>query len=1075
MVGVARREAEAGWYAIDLRTSAFDPDRAEGLRLAGRNPPQPGQGYAPLDVIYDGRRLRVRVAEFIDLKDAHLWRQRQPATYLLTQLHDGLRATGDTSLAHDLVAGRLAAAPADPPKIAGFSFAQRQAYASCLAAGVRLVWGPPGTGKTWVLSEAINALAAAGKRVLLVSATNVAVDNALLGVLRHRRHRPGELVRVGAPHLRAIAADPDVSLTNLVRNRLTTVEQRRDQLNQQLLTLRRAADDLAAAENALAGFDPTEHIRIRTLIAKTDQIPHLTAALQQARREHRTGQAALAHADELIGVAEAAVADTADTLQALGAIADLNRDWTATQNAGDQISVTAMTSRAEADRLAGELRAAMAGTKLQRWRNRNTITALEADVRTQRSLADEAERRDQHNREVLARVRVSTEEQITNLRQRVRYTDEQISQKHAALAKAHAYRDAIADQKAGLDERLRAAEAELTAAEATPTPTDAERAAVERAAHDDLPRRHEQLLIMRADAATAEASRQRLEHQYAEAQNEFERLRRDAETELIKRATVVATTLARMRTSKTLLDGPYDVVLIDEVGAATLPEVLLAVSRARTTAILLGDFLQLGAVITGPIKNTKDPDVRRWLFRDVFALTGITVPAEARAHPGCTTLDIQHRFGPQIMDLANTIAYDGQLTAGDEIRHHDPDDPEIVLIDTDDIDDLAEVRPTGPRTGWWPIGVLIARVLADYHRGQGEDVGVITPYKHQAEATLEAFRDREHDDNNPTDVGTAHRFQGRQFDIVVFDLVEDGTNPRWMAAAGPHEGSFGRDGLRLFTVAITRTKHRLYLIGSRNLIIDAAPGTALAAIAALGTTVRTVPARLLLGLPPDPRDTRRQTSLGLVGKDLADILAQHVRITAIQDERQFYETFTTHLRSAQHSLWIWAAWTANRLTKVLPAIAEVAGRGVKTVVFVRDPSDHSQGQPLYQQQVTALRTVVPAVVEVFKMHQKIIVIDERIVLFGSLNTLSQSNSREVMLVMEGEHFARKLLDHEQARAIATPPRCGRCGSTTLVLHRTIRQNWFWRCYARAGTAGPNGRSPRCRWETPLKPHHRVHG
>jgi hypothetical protein len=465
--------------------------------------------------------------------------------------------------------------------------------------------------------------------------------------------------------------------------------------------------------------------------------------------------------------------------------------------------------------------------------------------------------------------------------------------------------------------------------------------------------------------------------------------------------------------------------------------------------------------------------VRRWLFRDVFALTGIAVAADARAHPGCTTLDIQHRFGPQIMGLANTIAYDGQLTAGDEIRDHDPDDPEIVLIDTDDIDDLAEVRPTGPRTGWWPIGVLIARVLADYHRGQGEDVGVITPYKHQAEATLEAFRDREHDDNNPTDVGTAHRFQGRQFDIVVFDLVEDGTTPRWMAAAGPHEGAFGRDGLRLFTVAITRTRHRLYLIGSRNLIVDAAPGTALAAIAALGTTVRTVPARLLLGLPPDPSDTRRQTSLGAVGQDLADILAQHVRITAIQDERQFYETFTTHLRSAQHSLWIWAAWTANRLTKVLPAIADVASRGVKTVVFVRDPSDQTQGTPSSQKHVTDLRAVVPAVVEVFKLHQKIIVIDERIVLFGSLNALSQSNSREVMLVMEGEHFARKLLDHEQARAIAAPPRCGACGGTTLVLHRTVRQGFFWRCYAATGVAGPSGRAARCRWETPLGPDRRT--
>jgi hypothetical protein len=44
------------------------------------------------------------------------------------------------------------------------------------------------------------------------------------------------------------------------------------------------------------------------------------------------------------------------------------------------------------------------------------------------------------------------------------------------------------------------------------------------------------------------------------------------------------------------LSCPYDVVLVDEVGAATVPEVLLAVAKATETAVLFGDFLQLRAV-----------------------------------------------------------------------------------------------------------------------------------------------------------------------------------------------------------------------------------------------------------------------------------------------------------------------------------------------------------------------------------------------------------------------------------------------------------------------------------------------
>jgi hypothetical protein len=74
------------------------------------------------------------------------------------------------------------------------------------------VWGPPGTGKTQVLARAITDLVDAGKRVLLVSSTNIAVDTALLKVIQARRHASGDLVRVGPPHLREVAQDDDVAL-----------------------------------------------------------------------------------------------------------------------------------------------------------------------------------------------------------------------------------------------------------------------------------------------------------------------------------------------------------------------------------------------------------------------------------------------------------------------------------------------------------------------------------------------------------------------------------------------------------------------------------------------------------------------------------------------------------------------------------------------------------------------------------------------------------------------------------------------------------------------------------------------
>lgn len=40
------------------------------------------------------------------------------------------------------------------------------------------------------------------------------------------------------------------------------------------------------------------------------------------------------------------------------------------------------------------------------------------------------------------------------------------------------------------------------------------------------------------------------------------------------------------------------------------------------------------------------------------------------------------------------------------------------------------------------------------------------------------------------------------------------------------------------------------------------------------------------------------------------------------------------------------------------------------------------------------------------MHQRLDVIDERMVILGSLNSLSPSRSREFMLTIRGGHFAR---------------------------------------------------------------------
>ena len=69
---------------------------------------------------------------------------------------------------------------------------------------ITFVWGPPGTGKTttlaWIALDFMNR----GKRILMLSYSNVSVDGAVLGVAQRVDNYAGKVVRYGYPRLEKV-------------------------------------------------------------------------------------------------------------------------------------------------------------------------------------------------------------------------------------------------------------------------------------------------------------------------------------------------------------------------------------------------------------------------------------------------------------------------------------------------------------------------------------------------------------------------------------------------------------------------------------------------------------------------------------------------------------------------------------------------------------------------------------------------------------------------------------------------------------------------------------------------------
>ena len=152
-------------------------------------------------VSWVGDELVVRAAVIDPNEPLHLITVLDPL-FVLESLARRLRQVTDPGLAADIAAQRLQPAPPSPPSVPGLNEEQAAALAATLSAGANLIWGPPGTGKTRVIVEALQRIVSNKQSALLVSNTNVAVDEALIRAWKGAGGPgPGVMIRVGQPAL----------------------------------------------------------------------------------------------------------------------------------------------------------------------------------------------------------------------------------------------------------------------------------------------------------------------------------------------------------------------------------------------------------------------------------------------------------------------------------------------------------------------------------------------------------------------------------------------------------------------------------------------------------------------------------------------------------------------------------------------------------------------------------------------------------------------------------------------------------------------------------------------------------
>ena len=273
---------------------------------------------------------------------------------------------------------------------------------------------------------------------------------------------------------------------------------------------------------------------------------------------------------------------------------------------------------------------------------------------------------------------------------------------------------------------------------------------------------------------------------------------RDLETRIVADARIVMCTLTNAHLSPLMANQRFDVLVAEEAGMATLPPLFYAAALCHERAIIVGDPRQLP-----PIVQSDDELVRRTIGRNIFDVT-VQSPETSEL---VAMLDVQYRMHPAIGALVGGLFYGGRLIHGADLAATEAIATRapfagrpIAVVDT-------RARTTCQRSakGTSRINPASAEITAELAQeavqAGASSVAVITPYAAHAAEIRRLLAVRRIAD--AVECSTIHRFQGRECDVVILDLVD---------AAPMRQSALLADAPNLLNVSISRARGKLVIV-----------------------------------------------------------------------------------------------------------------------------------------------------------------------------------------------------------------------------------------------------------------------
>lgn len=398
--------------------------------------------------------------------------------------------------------------------------------------------------------------------------------------------------------------------------------------------------------------------------------------------------------------------------------------------------------------------------------------------------------------------------------------------------------------------------------------------------------------------------------------NEIRRELRAAESQCVRNAKFVATTVSKAIVDKEIRNGAFDVVIFDEASMATIPQIAYAAKLARKNFVCMGDFRQLPPIV----QSSKESP----LNADIFQYCGITQAVDQGSnHKWLCLLDTQYRMHPEIADFAGRSIYNGLLKSANGMTEKRE---KTVMAEpfagrAMEFVDLSGTMSTCIKSSDDShANVLSAFVTFSLalKAAQTQEVGIITPYHAQSRLLHAMVRDVNELEALPHAIkcATVHQFQGSEEDVIVYDAVDCYRLPFPGALIA---STAGRYADRLFNVAMTRSKGKFICVANGSFMSNKGMSENLMFMQMLKSYRATAPMIPEIIRPDD---------------DLEKYYFDFVEKENQVDE--FIKDLATARREVRIDIPDSPANSDINTTRIAQALAEAQSRGVK--VFVRAES-----------------------------------------------------------------------------------------------------------------------------------------